>query len=241
MKKIFLFIRNQYQVIFKGFLFIMAVAILVWIFPKEGLFKYEFSKGKPWLHEALYAPFDFAIIKTDEDIATEKLEALRGLPYYFKYIEKDTLLKGEDTQSGFLKYWEASVPDSLDNTEYRSRNLEVFNDLYSYFLKRGILDMIPELENIPPEYPIIVIRDNIAEEFDLEDLLTLNMAYELLQMKLAEAGEVETELLSTLITRFLEQNIVYDGDMRVITGGKGWIMLALGFGQAISIPSAWRW
>ena len=212
MKKIFLFIRNQYQVIFKGFLFIMAVAILVWIFPKEGLFKYEFSKGKPWLHEDLYAPFDFAISKTDEDIATEELEAVQGLPYYFKYIENDTVLKREEIKSGFLKYWEASVPDSLDNIAYRSRNLEVVNDLYSYFLKRGILDMIPELEDLPPEYPVIVIRNNMAEEFDLEDLLTLNMAYELLQMKLAETGEVETELLSILITRFLEQNIVYDGD-----------------------------
>ena len=88
MKKIFLFIRNQYQVIFKGFLFILAVAILVWIFPKEGLFKYEFSEGKPWLHEDLYAPFNFAISKTDENIATEKLEAVQGLPYYFKYIGK---------------------------------------------------------------------------------------------------------------------------------------------------------
>ena len=68
MKRFFLFIRNNYQQIFKGFLFALAVAILVWIFPQEGKFKYEFSKGKPWLHVDLYAPFAFAIDKLQEDL-----------------------------------------------------------------------------------------------------------------------------------------------------------------------------
>ena len=92
MKKFFLIIRNNYQQIFKGFLFILATAILVWIFPQEGKFKYEFQKGKPWLHEDLYAPFDFSIYKLEEDLAREKEVSVQGLPLYFRYLDADSLL-----------------------------------------------------------------------------------------------------------------------------------------------------
>ncbi|MCK5337586.1 MAG: hypothetical protein KAJ50_02200, partial [Bacteroidales bacterium] len=171
MKKLLLFIRNNYQHIIKGFLFISAVAILVWVFPKEGKFKYEFSDGKPWLHEDLYAPFDFAINKTDDDIANERVEAIKGLPYYFRYEGTDSLLMAGQLESEFISYWEASVPDSLDNAGYRQHNLEVFLRIHNDLDERGILDMVPEIENLPPEYTIIFVRDNVAEEHDLEDIL----------------------------------------------------------------------
>ena len=213
MKKLLLFIRNNYQHIIKGFLFISAVAILVWVFPKEGKFKYEFSDGKPWLHEDLYAPFDFAINKTDEDIANEREEAVQGLPYYFRYEGIDSSLMAGQLESEFISYWEASVPDSLDNAGYRQHNLEVFLRIHNDLDERGILDMVPEIENLPPEYTIIFVRDNVAEEHDLEDILTLNKAYELIHQQLSTEDDVESELLASLITRFLSQNLVYDAEM----------------------------
>jgi len=213
MKKLLLFIRNHYQHIFKGFLFISAVAVLVWIFPKEGKFKYEFSDGKPWLHEDLYAPFDFAINKTDEDIANERVEAIKDLPYYFRYESPDSLLVAGQLEPEFISYWEASVPDSLDNAGYRQHNLEVFLRIHNDLDERGILDMVPEIENLPPEYTVILVRDNVAEEYDLEDILTLNKAYDLIHQQLSVEDDVESELLASLITRFLTQNLVYDAEM----------------------------
>ena len=219
MKKIFLFLRNHYPQIFKGFLFLLAIAILVWIFPKEGKFKYEFSKGKPWLHEDLYAPFDFAINKLEEDIVHEKEEAVKDLPFYFRFEKADSLLIEQQLEPEFTKHWELAVPDSMDNAGYRKRNLNAFREIYHYFLRRGILKMVPEVEGLPAEYPIIVVRDNMAEEYDLEDLLTLNSAYELLQQKLAEKGNIEVGILSSLLVRFMEQNIVYDADKTSIERG----------------------
>ena len=50
--------------------------LLVLVLPKEGKFRYEFTKGKPWLHDDLYAPFDFAIIKYEDELKTEQEEVL---------------------------------------------------------------------------------------------------------------------------------------------------------------------
>ena len=43
-------------------LFFISTIIVLILYPKEGKFKYEFHKGKPWLHENLISPFDFAIL-----------------------------------------------------------------------------------------------------------------------------------------------------------------------------------
>lgn len=74
--------RNQ-SLIYKSFLFICATALVVYLFPKAGKFKYEFQKGKPWQYENLYAPFDFPILKTEKEIEEEK-EAVNAdfVPYY---------------------------------------------------------------------------------------------------------------------------------------------------------------
>lgn len=63
--------RNQ-ATIYKVFLFILTVGLVVYFFPKGSNFKYEISKGKPWQYETLMAPFDFAIQKSEQEIKDEK-------------------------------------------------------------------------------------------------------------------------------------------------------------------------
>ena len=68
------FLNKYYQnhaLVYKISLFIVITVTIVYLFPKGGQFKYNIQKGKPWQYENLYAPFDFAILKTDEDVANE--------------------------------------------------------------------------------------------------------------------------------------------------------------------------
>lgn len=207
-----MFLRNHYPQIFKGFLFVLAVAILVWIYPQEGKFKFEFSEGKPWLHEDFYAPFDFTIFKLDSDLEQEKLEVIQDLPYYFKFLPTDSIEMEMEAEPEFIKHWEATIPDSLDNIDYKSKNLEAFKRIYYEVQGQGILDLVPEIENFSPSYPVIVVRDNVAEHYELGELFTLNTAYDLIKEKLALDPELQQELLSNALIRILNQNIIYDAD-----------------------------
>ncbi len=80
------FINNFYKnqaLFYKIFLFIITAVLIVYLLPKAGKFKYEITKGKPWQYENLYAPFDFAILKVDEEIVKEKLQINSNhIPYY---------------------------------------------------------------------------------------------------------------------------------------------------------------
>ena len=63
---------RNHSLIYKGLLFIFTTFLIVYMFPKTGKFKYNFERGKPWQSENLYAPFNFAIKKSNEEIAVEK-------------------------------------------------------------------------------------------------------------------------------------------------------------------------
>ncbi|HSG68373.1 MAG TPA: hypothetical protein VK994_06690, partial [Bacteroidales bacterium] len=212
MKKIFQFIRNHYQQIFKGFLFAFAIAILVWIFPKEGKFKYEFAKGKPWMHEDLYAPFDFAIIKPLEDLELERQQAILNLPYYFRFEDADSSIVGQQIEEEFNKQWEATVPDTLRKKGYRKHNLEALTRIHFELLRKGILDMVPEIEGLAADHPVLVIRDNLATNAELGDLLTLSNAYALIQQKIDSVPRIESKLLSSILIRNLRQNVLFDAE-----------------------------
>jgi putative nucleotidyltransferase with HDIG domain len=61
------------------------------VLPGEPKFKYEYQKGFPWQHENLVAPFDFAILKTEAEITSEKAEILESVIPYFQF--DTTMLK----------------------------------------------------------------------------------------------------------------------------------------------------
>ena len=84
------FINTYYQnhsLIYKILLFVVITVTVVYLFPKGGQFKYNIQKGKPWQYENLYAPFDFAILKSEEDLAKEREEIEANKQLFFTVRE----------------------------------------------------------------------------------------------------------------------------------------------------------
>ena len=75
--------------IYKVILFLITAVAIVYLFPKGGQFKYEFTKGKPWQYDNLYAPFDFAIDKSEEEITEEIKNIEVAAKYGFSREDQD--------------------------------------------------------------------------------------------------------------------------------------------------------
>ncbi|MBQ1929617.1 MAG: HDIG domain-containing protein [Bacteroidales bacterium] len=61
----------------------IAYIIMMFVFPNETKFKYEYQRGRPWMYETLIAPIDFPILKTEAEIRAEQEElASVVVPYY---------------------------------------------------------------------------------------------------------------------------------------------------------------
>ena len=72
MRKLILLLGGNKERVVVFSLFLATIFSIVALFPKKATFKYEFFKGKPWMHETLIAPFNFSILKKNVEIKDEK-------------------------------------------------------------------------------------------------------------------------------------------------------------------------
>jgi len=93
---------TRQSTLYKLTIFVLATAAIVYFFPKKGKFKYEFSKGKPWQYENLYAPFDFAVLKSEDVLQEEKNRIKENSISYFDYKETVSTSIFENLEKDFL-------------------------------------------------------------------------------------------------------------------------------------------
>ncbi len=74
---------KNHALVYKILLFLATTLFIVYLFPKTGKFRFSFEKGKPWQSENLYAPFNFAIKKAQEEIERERIDIENNASVYF--------------------------------------------------------------------------------------------------------------------------------------------------------------
>jgi putative nucleotidyltransferase with HDIG domain len=126
---------KNHSLIYKGLLFVSTTFLIVYLFPKSGKFKYNFEKGKPWQSENLYAPFGFAIKKTDAEISTEQKTINDNSVLYFDIDNSVQARVIENYESQFKVQFTDSLPKRILSNSYKIGE-RIISELYSY----GILD-----------------------------------------------------------------------------------------------------
>ena len=134
MSKLFNSINKGFSRIFRILLFIFSAFLIIYFFPKSGKFKYSFENGRPWQSENLYAPFDFAIKKTNEEISDEINIAKINTPLFFEvdttFINKSSDLLDErlnelNNDSLFNVYGDSEL------VNIKTNSLKIINEVYS--------------------------------------------------------------------------------------------------------------
>jgi cyclic-di-AMP phosphodiesterase PgpH len=145
------------KIIFRVTAFASAAIALYFILPSEPRFKFEYQKGSPWKHENLVAPFDFAILKSSNEIESERREISKNFAPYF--IE-DTVIVVQKTEELLNDLSFISEDDYPAKAVLIGQNLSAgLKALYS----NGILASAPEsLEILKDKSEISVITGNIV-------------------------------------------------------------------------------
>ena len=220
MNKIFSILRDKHEEVYRIFLFVFTTIFIVLLFPKEGKFQYEFTKGKPWLHQELIAPFDFAIKKTVEEISLEEQEIKSNNTIYFKYdtsvfnsklnfFIKEFSSFWENKNEGLLKNIFKNKNNSAQNTtkeNTRKAGVAILRSIY----KKGIIEPTDELENKSKDIFITVLNNNIAEEKRLNEVFNLQSAADFIHTETRKNKAVDADLLNDLLENCIAHNIIYD-------------------------------
>lgn len=166
MKKIINYLYRNNSIVYKVLLFISTAFAIVYFFPKEGKFRYDFSQGKPWQYDNLYAPFDFAIQKADEEIAEEVNRLKASSKQYFVY-NTEVPEKIVTTFKGRMELLKPS--DSLSAKQIAKltkKGVALINSIYTY----GFID--DASKNKINKSSIIVLRKgDLIEDIPFDRLV----------------------------------------------------------------------
>ena len=200
------------QDVIKYILMFVCVCVIVISLPKGRKFKYEFDKGKPWMHEQLIAPFDFAIEKSKQEIETEKREITSQLPAFYEFndeVEKNSLVlfRGEMYSLWLAKY------GSIDKPNYKKNILFGENVLLSLY-NRGVVSILNSAAKSDQNDLIYIVRNNEARPTSIGVLLNYKQATKQIHENIKKANsDLDTTILSAALQQALTENILYNENL----------------------------
>ena len=192
-------------------LFIASIIIVVAISPREGKFRYEFQKGKPWLSSSLIAPWDFAVEKPDEVIIAERDSILRNFAPYFKLDPGVGKNKISDFDAYLNEVREKVEKESraIDPMGFQAVKREL-DSILSRIYQKGILESneLMPYEKLPSG--VTVISGKVADERPVSELYNEKAAYQFAEEKKAELESRYVSAQSRPIREFLSEVALYD-------------------------------
>jgi putative nucleotidyltransferase with HDIG domain len=214
MNRLTSFFRDRHSHIYKGFVFAASVALIVFLLPKEGKFKYDLSniRNKPWHYDDLIAPFDFAIKKSPAELDAEKSEVAKKFKPYFKVEPevvkrmKAKLVHESGTHTPIKNDKSKSLPLLLISQVNCEYGLNLLDTIY----RRGIVELNPVIEGKPDDFTILVKDGSQAREKEIRQLFTVRSADEYLRQTLSKNTSEGAPILLSVLENCIEHNVVYD-------------------------------
>ncbi|MDY6801766.1 MAG: HDIG domain-containing protein [Bacteroidota bacterium] len=227
MKQILNFLKKHYKIIFRIFLFLLTIAIIVYIFPREGKFRYEFQKGRPWMHTTLIAPFDFPVHKSDKQLQEERDSILNNYNPYFVYDSSVLQQQSDKFSSSFdIKMNEYLMSKALKGKSNYHKRLftqnardfkhyaqEILNQIYW----SGIVESSEITEGLGKDDEIIILKNKLADTYEYSQIYTEKKAYETVINHVDQYLEDQQQKIkhpdfyrTINLYEFIKPNIFYD-------------------------------
>jgi len=186
---------------------IVTISLITYWLPKGGQFNYEYQQGKPWLFEDLFAPFDFAISKSTEELNEEKAEVISKSKLYFDY---DIEIKKSVINNFNVKIKRIGAERNFENDYLDKLSLFGINQLNLVY-KSGILAKHSELIEPDAKTSVVLLESNIARDIIFEDFYTINSALIFIDKKISHSEfDINKSFFDEIYISVLQQNVKYN-------------------------------
>jgi len=193
-------VYKHQSLVYKYFLYVVSVALIVFFFPKGGKFKYEFQKGKPWQYENLYAPIDFSIQKTQDEIEQEQSSIRKNKTDYYTYNASLVSDVKDEVLGELNTMFQSGNFSSSERQSLRTISEETVDEIYLH----GIF------QNLPQSQSTFVVRSNEAQPLSPSDYLGLQQAKIKITERFSEITIDGADRLQSIVKNSLKANLFYD-------------------------------
>ena len=203
MVKIFNFFIKHKSIAYKIFLIFLSSFVIVYLFPREGKFKYEFQKGKVWQYATYFAPFDFSILKSDKELNDDKQNILESFNPYYRIDNTIKTKVFEDYNTKISEYFSDLKNEKLYDSLFLYGK-SILDDIYNY-------GVISTNELKPDINEIFLIDDNIEIPISIEQLFDPSSLFNYLSKKIKLNPYIRyKESFNDLFFDIIVPNVFYD-------------------------------
>lgn len=187
---------------------IATLLLIIALIPTNQKFKYDFELGKPWLYEDLFAPFAFAILKSEEDVSQERAAIINDFePYYI--VEEETMSKAIVSGKQFLSENIGQYGEDESLAAYEKSLEAIIQKIY----EKGIIELDPQHRADENLKRLQVIKKKVAKGYSLNALYTIGSVKEVVNSYASRYTSLNTSLLTDAVRYNLQPNIVYAAEV----------------------------
>ena len=192
--------KRWHNFLIRAALVVATVAIAVWVMPHDSNSIYHIEQGKPWKYGELTAPFDFAIMKSDEVIKQERDSALKHYEPYYRYDENIA----RKMVKKFVTDYADGIPDVPN--DYISI---ISNRLHSLY-DQGIMES-KEYEELRADTSnmIRMVSQKQASSVSILEVYSEKKAYEQLFQD-PKIAAMRAQLQKCNLNDYIVPNLIYD-------------------------------
>lgn len=192
----------------------ISVMLIVYLFPRQVSFKYEFTQGRPWLDDDLIAPFDFAIQKSEEELKKERNEILSDfLPFFsYNHLIYNNLINSIELE--FEKKWQEKYGNQPSDYSKKLHNKNTLISLFDSVYSGGVIFVEETFKRHYSGDDIRLIDGQVAEKRSFDEFYDISDAYNFMREKLDDNnGRLDKELLTGIIENSLVYNVFYNEEL----------------------------
>jgi putative nucleotidyltransferase with HDIG domain len=200
-------IYQNNSIIYKVILFLLTTIAIVYLFPKGTQFKYDFTNGQLWKYDNLYAPFDFAVQKSEEEISKEKKEILRNSKSYF-LVDLKVVGNVKNIFNKRISSLNPSDTLSLNKIENLSKiGVEILQKVY----ENGFLENVSQNKFSDKNELIVLRKENEVQDILFKNMLKSKDVLGAINNGLADVlNAYYKRWMLDLLSEIIKPNITYD-------------------------------
>ncbi len=198
----------------------LTVFLICLFLPKQPQFEYEFQKGKPWNHENLIAPYNFAILKTKEELDKDKQFVLKTVLPIYNLQEATSKEQIDLFTTDLSEKWQSSQMDtikSLDIDVYKNAGIQILAHIYN----KGVISLNNRYQSkgedfektsaTDANYNFTLLNNNFATQKNTENCYSIEKANEYIKNAIAKDNKiVMKKWLAGILANYVTVNYIFN-------------------------------
>ncbi|MGK6352970.1 HD family phosphohydrolase [Parapedobacter sp. DT-150] len=200
---------GSYGFLFKFGMILASIVLITLFLPKQPRFRYEFEKGKVWMHEDLISPYNFAVLKTQAELEKDRANVLKSIHPIYDYNTQIAEQQISQFEADLPEKWQTGGLDTLEQrlSTYEQVGVQLLTDIYN----RGVIALNNKFQGDRTHYNFTLLTDNVAKQLNTANAFTTETAREYMSKVIGNRSAIkQPEWFIDVLNNYITVNYLFN-------------------------------